>query len=259
MSKQNVVFMVNLSEDLKKNRNAPYKFSVDSWKHYCDRHGCELFVLEDRIYDEDYMNANWHKMFAIPLLESNDIEFENILIVDSDTIVHPESPDVFNLADGTIRAVHNTGNYDWVIRSMENYSHEMFNGKMFPLDDYINTGLLLINKNHTSFFREVQEFYFDNVNKIMDVQRKYGVGTDQPVLNFLIHEHSQKLNLLPFEWNMQELPRLEILDLDLTFTNFGWVYHFNGIPPEYVLYNHIDESSVYQWMKYTSEKLFNKK
>jgi hypothetical protein len=256
MSKKNIVFIVNLDEQLKKNRNAPYKFSIDSWKKYCDKYGCELFVLEDRIYDEDYMNANWHKMFAIPLLENNDVDFDNILIVDSDTIVHPDSPNIFELSDGNICAVHNTGNYDWVIRSMENYSHELFNGFMFPLDEYVNTGLLLINKSHSSFFREVQEFYFDNVEKIMGIQQKYGVGTDQPVFNFLLHLNKVPLKLLPFEWNMQELPLLEILDTQMTFTKFGWVYHFNGIHPKHVLNEGDTRSSVYQWMEYVYNKLY---
>ena len=54
----NIVFIVNLPETKKVNRNRPYQFSVDSWKHWCDKNEYQLVVLEERIYSEDYMNAN---------------------------------------------------------------------------------------------------------------------------------------------------------------------------------------------------------
>jgi len=82
---KNVVFMMNV--DLAKegrfasSRTDPYKYSIDSWKRWCDKNDCELFVLQDRIYDESYMNANWHKLFAFQLLEANSIDYNQILIV----------------------------------------------------------------------------------------------------------------------------------------------------------------------------------
>ena len=49
----NIVFIVNLPETKKVNRNRPYQFSVDSWKHWCDKNEYQLVVLEERIYSED--------------------------------------------------------------------------------------------------------------------------------------------------------------------------------------------------------------
>ena len=62
MSK-NIVYMINLVEDAKLDRTRPYEFSIKSWQHYCTAYDCELYVLEDRIYEETYMNANFHKLF----------------------------------------------------------------------------------------------------------------------------------------------------------------------------------------------------
>ena len=83
MSK-NVIFIVNLSETKKQGRNYPYKFSVKSWKTWCDKNNCELFVLTERIYPEEYMNANWHKLFVFQLLENSGIDYDQIMIVDAD-------------------------------------------------------------------------------------------------------------------------------------------------------------------------------
>jgi hypothetical protein len=61
------------------------------------------------------------------------------------------------------------------------------------------------------------------------MQAKYSVGTDQPVLNFMVQSENVDYKQLGYEWNMQDLKRFELLDEELTFTKVGWIYHFNGI------------------------------
>lgn len=253
---KNVIFAVNLKEEKKPNRSDSYKFSISSWKKYADKHNCVFYCLDERVAPEEYMNANWHKMFALSILKNSDIAYNKVMIVDSDTIPHPDAPCIFDICtENGIHAVHNMGNYDWVIRSMENYSVALFNNYMFELDEYINTGVIVIDDSCYDFFESVQNFYSENINAIRETQERFGTGTDQPVLNFLIHLNKIPLHIIPFEWNMQELPRLEILDTQLTFTKYGHVYHFNGVSPDYKLYN-TQESSVYQWMNFVYNTLY---
>ena len=61
------------------------------------------------------------------------------------------------------------------------------------------------------------------------MQEKFSVGTDQPVLNFMVQSENVDYKQLGYEWNMQDLKRFELLDEELTFTKVGWIYHFNGI------------------------------
>ena len=65
-----IIFIVNISEQLKKGRNDKYDLSINSWKSWADKNNCEVFVLTERVYPENYMNANWHKALALKLLES---------------------------------------------------------------------------------------------------------------------------------------------------------------------------------------------
>jgi len=229
---KNVVFIVNLQETKKQGRNTPYTLSVDSWSLWCKRNNCELFVLQDRIYDETYMNANWHKLFAFQLLEANGIDYDQILIVDADTIIHPDAPNVFELTDNKFCAVHNYGSYDWVCRSIENYKKFLFPDINVPLFEYFNSGVIICNKLHKEFYQTILDFYLENQEKITILQDKYKVGTDQPILNFFVQQEDIDYKQLPYEWNMQDLQRFEILDEELTFTKIGWLYHFNGIPDE---------------------------
>ncbi len=244
MSK-NVVFIVNLTETKKYGRNQPYQLSVDSWKLWCDKNDCELFVLTERIYPEDYMNANWHKLFVFQLLESNDIDYDQVLIVDADTMVHLDAPNIFDITDRKFCVVHNYGSYDWVCRSIENYKKHLFPDVDVPLFEYFNSGVIICNKEHKEFYEKIIKFYLDNRDNIVKLQDTYGVGTDQPVLNFFVQKENIDYKQLGYEWNMQDMRRFEILDEELTFTKIGWIYHFNGIPDD--VRNHIMEKTN-KWM-----------
>ena len=247
----NVVFIVNLQENKKMGRNRPYKFSLDSWKKWCDKNKTKLFVLEDRIYTEDLMNANWHKLFVFQLLEESGISYDQILIADADTIIHPESPSPFDITDNKFSVVPNYGSFDWVCRSIENYKKHLFPDVDVPLWEYFNSGIIICNKKHKKFYDKIINFYLENRENIVKLQDTYGVGTDQPILNFFVQKENIDTKYLPYEWNMQDMNRTELLDNNLTFTKIGWIYHFNGIP------NNKNGEACYYWMEKTYDKISN--
>jgi hypothetical protein len=231
MSK-NIVFIVNLDEKKKAGRNTPYHFSIKSWDIWCKNNNAELFILTERIYSEEFMNANWHKIFALNLLEANNIDYDQVLIVDADTIIHPYAPNVFEQSENKFCAVHNYGSYDWVCRSIENYKKHLFPNVDVPLFEYFNSGVIVCNKSHKEFYNTLIEFYLNNQENLCILQDTYGVGTDQPVLNFMVKQENLEYKHLSYEWNMQDLQRFGILDNELTFTKVGWVYHFNSMDTE---------------------------
>ena len=98
MSK-NIVFIVNITDPDKQTRSNPYQYSINSWKAWCKKNECELFILDQRIYTKDIMNANWHKIFVFDLLDASGIEYNQIMIVDADTIIHPDAPNVFEISN----------------------------------------------------------------------------------------------------------------------------------------------------------------
>ena len=229
MSK-NIVFIVNLQDKKKPGRDNPYHYSIDSWKTWCNKNDCELFVLTDRIQDESVMNANWHKLYVFDLLDANEIDYDQILISDADIIIHPDAPNIFNETEHKFCGVHNQGSYDWVCRSIENYKQFLFPDIDFPFWEYINSGMLVMNKKHKELYSKILDFYLDKRSEIQYIQENYGVGTDQPVINFFLHKENIDYKILPYKWNMQDMARKEILDDNLTFTKLGWIYHFNAIP-----------------------------
>ena len=115
-------------------------------------------------------------------------------------------------------------------RSIENYSKYIFDSKMIDWWKYINGGFQIVNENHRNFFQKIISFYFTNQDNLVKLQETFHTGTDQTPLNFLLQLENIDLKLLPYEFNMCDLPRKDILGEDLLFTKVGWIYQFNSIP-----------------------------
>ena len=231
MSK-NIIFMINIVHN-ERSKKQGYEYSIMSWKRYADKYDCELFILDETVAPLEYMTPHWIKMYILDILDSNDIDYDQVLYVDADTIVTPSAPNIFEVSEHKFCAVPNFGDIDWMLRSIETYSKHIFNGTSFPYYKYFNSGVMVFNKSHTEFFKRIQKFYSDNQSLIVNIQNTFGVGHDQPVFNFFVNQElGDGYKVLGYEWNMQDLNRSELLGDDLMFLDYGYVAHFNcGIKP----------------------------
>ena len=174
MSSKNLVFIIDI--DLKgdgrysPNRRLAYKYTIDSWKKWCDKNNCELFVLNDLVVEKEKMAICWQRYYLFDILDANEVEYNQILMVDADTIVHPDCPNFFEMTEDKYVGVHNEGSYDWILRSIENYSKHIFDNKMIDWWKYINGGFQIVNKKHRQFFQDIISFYFSNQYNLIKMQ-----------------------------------------------------------------------------------------
>ena len=255
---KNVVFIVDIT--LKgsqrevgrwaETRSDPYVFCTKAWKKWCDKNNCELFVLNEEVYPHSDMPVSWQRYYVFDLLEANGIEYDQIMYVDADTIPHPDCPNVFEMSDRKFCFVHNEGSYDWILRSIENYGKYFFDGYMIPWTDYFDSGMLIFNKEHKDFFQKIIGFFWENRDNLLNVESKWHAGTDQTPVNFLTHMLNIDYKRLPYEYNMCDMYRKELLNDDLTFTKWGWIYQYNSIP------NNVDDRLTFNWMEKTYNHLW---
>ena len=253
---KNIVFIPNI--DLGNGRNNSYHYSIKSWKHWCEKNNCELLVWEDLLYPIDYMKITWQRYYVFDILEANDIDYNQILMVDADTIIHPDCPNFFELTDNKYCGVMNEGDYEWVLRSVRGFGDELFEGKRIKPWNYINGGFQILNKTHKDFYKKVIEYYKGNSDKIIDTIAKLKTATDQTIINFLLVENNIDVKILPDCYNLVDLYRKNLLYLDsnhwwtdeLHFLEAGWVYHFNAIPQ-----NQMGRDANY-WIKRTYKELY---
>ena len=72
--------------------------------------------------------------------------------------------------------------------------------------------------------------YFKNQDNLIQMQETFHTGTDQTPVNMLVHQRGIEMKLLPYEFNMNDMNRKEVLGEDLLFTDIGWIYQYNAIP-----------------------------
>lgn len=243
----NIVFIIDIKKDGKTKKE--YQYSIDSWRNFCNKYNHQLYLLEEPIVDPKAMGVIWQRYFLFDILDHNEIDANQILIVDADTIVHPDCPDIFELTEDKYCLVHDDGDFDWIIRSMENYKHHLFKGEpLFNWYEYFNSGFQIVNNFHRPFFNTMREFYAANVNDILWCQKTYGVGTDQTPLNYLLRKEKIATKALPYKFNMSCLAAKEVVNEDMMHTKAGYVMHFNGLPDKDV--------SVPYWMEKTYKYLY---
>ena len=66
---KNIVFMTSIKDNNRIERSKTYEYSVKSWSNWCDKNDAELFILDEYIFDQNYMKPNWYKLYVFDLLE----------------------------------------------------------------------------------------------------------------------------------------------------------------------------------------------
>ena len=179
---ENVVFIPNI--DLGNNRSNPYHYSIKSWKKWCDKNNVILFEWKDAVLDTKNFPITFQRYLVFDILDQHKVQYDQILMVDSDTIIHPETPDFFKLTDRKYCGVLDNGCWEWTGRSLRHYK-DIFNNFKIDRGLYFNGGFQIINEDHKGFFKKVLEFYFKNAD-ILREKQKSGLSTDQTPINYLI-------------------------------------------------------------------------
>ena len=253
---QNIVFIPNI--DLGNGRSTPYHYSVRSWQKWCDKNDVKLVEWTEPIMDHNNFPIIYQREWVFDILEHNDVDYDQVLIIDADTIVHPDCPNFFDETERKYCGVQVDGCYEWVTRSIRGFGDMLFDGQRIHPWRYINGGFQIVNSEHKSFFESMKTYYLNNSEKITNAIDTLKCGTDQTIVNYMLHQEKIDVKMLPSCYNLQDLFRKNLLYVsgrewwtdELHFLEAGWVYHYNSIPQ-----NPMNRDANY-WIKRTYEELF---
>tara|TARA_R100000664_G_scaffold31978_1_gene46219 strand:+ start:5905 stop:6645 length:741 start_codon:yes stop_codon:yes gene_type:complete len=244
---KNLVFIIAVKKDGQ--LKPEYEIGIESWRRWCKKNDTQMFLLEEPVLPMEDMHIIWQRYFLFDIYDANEIKANQTLMVDADTIIHPDCPNFFNETENKYCLVHDDGSYDWVLRGMEHYSKYVYGGDWFNFWEYGNSGFQIVNDSHRDFFKYMRDFYEENRENIQSIQSNFGIGTDQTPLNFNLRKRNVDVKLLPYRYNMGCMLKKEIIADDFLFTKLGWIYHFNGLPNK--------DQSVPLWMKKTFRYLYD--
>jgi len=254
--KKNIIFIPAI--DAGRNRHHAYNYSIQSWKNWAEKNTAEVLVWDTPLYTWGEMTIPWQRYYLFRILEHNGIEYDQILMVDSDTIVHPDTPNFFEMTERKYVGVLDLGCWEWTGRSIRHYK-DMFDGYKLDRGIYFNGGFQIVNDTHKEFFNDVLEFYNNNQSTLVEKQ-KSGLGTDQTPINYLVQQSGIDLKLFPSTYNLHHMSSKNLLNFGQSWWGDGlenlyeqaWVYHFNAIPR-----NNLNRDSAY-FLKRAYEELWEK-
>ena len=91
---KNIVFIPNI--DCGNGRNKPYHYSVKSWENWAKQYdNIEIIEWTEPVFDTKIFPIIYQREWVFDILDHNEIDYDQVLIIDSDTIVHPDCPNLF--------------------------------------------------------------------------------------------------------------------------------------------------------------------
>lgn len=221
------------------------KWCIESWQHWALRHDITIYLLETPFMDVTRMKPTWQRWNVFNNLDSNDItDFDNIALIDIDTLIHPQAPNFFNEFSKTgsnIGVVKDDIMVEWIVNSIEGYSF-LFSGVSIDWTQYFNCGFVVLK--NTSHARELTNsiitFYQTHIDTLLQLQHStLRKGSDQTPVNYLVKEREDILRPYFFnqKWNFTHMhirgicgptPDRTGLFLNPIFDRVAYIYHFNG-------------------------------
>ena len=235
---KDIVFIPNIN--LGNGRSTPYHYSIKSWKKWAEQYeDVEVIEWTDPIMDPQQFKITLQRYWVHDILKHNEIEYNQILLVDADTIIHPECPNFFKETNNKFGVTIVNGCYEWVTRSIKQWGNTLFpNEQKIKTWNYFNGGFQITNKKHIPFYDKVKEYYTTNIDTINNLSEQIKAGTDQTVINYLTQQMSIDTIHMCESYNLQDLFRKNLLHIpghswfpdELRFLEAGYIYHYNSIP-----------------------------
>ena len=238
---KNLIYIVNINDPTKQVQCNDYaKYSLKTWEYYCNKHNIDLFVLSNENLEQFKAMYNvpplsypiWFKECVFKFGKN----YEKIGIVDSDTMVRWDAPNIFDEVTDGIYGVNDLCDLNWILSSIQDRQHFFPNVKL-DLMKYLNAGVLFFDRRQLDIFEELYWHYLSHQTEIDSL--KTG-GKEQTLLNFVIQKMDRSVKLIDSSWNLLSIHRKNMfqhnwqLNIDKTpyFLKYAYVWHFTGFPIE---------------------------
>jgi lipopolysaccharide biosynthesis glycosyltransferase len=201
-----------------------YSECIESWKYYAKKWDIQLIIAnEERQYEfEVWGNGVFERWVDNRLVQ---LEYDRILMVDSDTMVRWDAPNIFEIGKDYEMCVvadaggANTGRYhlnQWV---------ELNQDIKTPADKYFNMGCALLSKQKYLQIREHMPKYYEYWSSFYKVGPTGPNACEQTPVNIISYElFPNEIYHLNWEWNNMVMCKYD----DASFINDSYIWHFTG-------------------------------
>jgi lipopolysaccharide biosynthesis glycosyltransferase len=197
---------------------------IESWKWYCKKWNIELILAnEKREYDfEPWGNGCFEPWFDERLVE---LDYDKVLIVDADTMVRWDTPNVFEeCKDYEMCVVADAGGEYSGHRHLQQWIRVNPDIKT-PADKYFNTGFVFLTKKKYLAIREQMPKYYEYWSFFYKIGPSGPNACEQTPVNIIAYDlFPNEIHHLEYIWNNMVMHEYE----DGSFVNDSYIWHFTG-------------------------------
>ena len=187
------------------------RFARPSWERYCEKHDLGLIVFSEELIGKNdplWKKPNWQKLLIGSNLSETDFNVDNVCFLDTDILISPIAPNVFDCYDGkSLGLVSQVKKLPYpiesVLRRVAFFRHHEYSAD-YPLDsalfmrpreifkhmgtkefdDYVCSGVFLFNlKMHSSLLKA----WFDAYTKDTETL----TTGEEPIFNVKAFEYGK--------------------------------------------------------------------
>ncbi len=231
---KNLIYTTAINHNTSQYKNSDYaQYCLMSWEKWCKKNDIDFLVIDE--HNPRYKYPVWCKDTIFELVGD---KYDKLGYVDSDTMIHWDAPNPFDLYDDEWCWIRDYANIRWTVNSIKNYQ------KYYPdiklnVFDYYNSGVSFFTKEHKPVYDSLIQLY-ENNSEELDDKATMGGGKVQTLLNFELKKQNIKQKELPPIWNMFSMHKREMFShnwqdgVDKTpfFIKYSYLWHFTGFAIE---------------------------
>jgi hypothetical protein len=227
---KNLIYITAIDSQSTKVKNSDYaQYSIQSWTYWCNKNKVDLFVNRENKFNRPIWNKS--------LVYEHGFGYDFIGVVDSDTIIHPNAPNIFErLNPYKFYGVNDLCDLNWLFSSI-NDRQKFFPNTEIDISKYINAGVAFFSQKHLEIWKKFLTFVLENEPEIEKIQ---GGGKEQTLLNFFLQQEKVQIELLSPGWNLLSMHKKNMfihnwqLNKDKVphFIKYAHIWHFTGFPIE---------------------------
>ena len=136
----NAIYMVAIDHGKSNWKHSNFaQYSRKSWERWCEKNGVDFFCVTE--HDDRYGYPIWNKLNVIDVCK----EYDKIGIVDCDTMININAPNIFDTLEDGVSGVLDDSNYNWIYHSVKNYG--VYFSDELDYEKYINAGVVFLDND----------------------------------------------------------------------------------------------------------------
>ncbi len=227
------------------------RYSRATWDWWCHRHDADFVVIDTPVDDSGFahMPPTLQRWVVVDRLIRERGPAAQIVLVDADTMIRWDTPDLFGQARG-FSAVADSSPVDWIVQSRRAFQH-LFPGVSLPWWEYFNSGVVVLGAAQRPVLRAFLDYATGNWPELNTAISEGRLGTDQTVINFIVRREKEPVFFLPRPYNFLhcfpmdgDLFQIEFSPLPDTalfaekafarpaafnFVEHGYIWHFTNV------------------------------